>query len=69
MSELRSHTGTKAKRKSIRQFMDDSTAAHTTLSRLGFGSEVRYLLQQAYRIGLHNGKLIRNKSDEDRTPT
>lgn len=58
-----SHTARKAKRQSIREFAAKVTAPHTTLARSGFDDEVRDLLQQAYRIGLNNGKLLARKSD------
>lgn len=59
------HTRKKAKRQSIRAYAQEVTAPHTTLARSGFASEVRFLLQRAYRIGLNNGKLLADVSDEE----
>lgn len=57
----------KPKRQSIRAFMWDSTGPATLLGRHGFGRDVRFLLQKAYRIGLNNGKLLRSRTDDEVT--
>src|SRR5690349_1972701 len=61
VNDITRHTRMKPKRQSIRQFAAEVTAPHTTIARSGFGSDVRFLLQKAYRIGLNNGKLLASK--------
>lgn len=45
------------KRKDFRTFALHATAEYTTLARSGFKREVFDLLNKAYRMGLHNGRI------------
>lgn len=48
-------------RQSIRRLIEDNTARHTLVSRLGVADVVDDLMRRAYRVGLHNGKIIGSK--------